>query len=212
MVAPCSSPLLVRLVVLQLALSAGSASPQDISTNGFEGDCTANDSNCPLLRSAYWETWQDSPDANGTECTDGLDNDNDELIDSLDPGCMSPCDSSEDLEVTGNRVTCLSGDNVPVTDPETGDIVECMFDGDGGMGNDPDCAPAPGSDCWGCWNGYNSFLGEFCEPDHACWNNGCAVCNTLANPDCVESCISCQEACDGIDNNCDGTIDERCST
>jgi hypothetical protein len=61
------------------------------------------------------------------ECADGLDNDDDGLIDWADPDCIHPCDNGEgslNMEVPGaNNAPCR---------------MDCFFDSDGGSGND-DC-------------------------------------------------------------------------
>jgi hypothetical protein len=60
-----------------------------------------------------------------TQCSDGIDNDGDGLIDSADPECTGPNDDRESSYATG-----IPGDNV---DPCKQD---CFFDGNSGMGND----------------------------------------------------------------------------
>lgn len=58
-------------------------------------------------------------------CGDCLDNDDDGLIDSRDPGCIGPCDNSEDvydLQIPGgDTATCMR---------------DCYYDDDQGPGND----------------------------------------------------------------------------
>ncbi|HVR61648.1 MAG TPA: hypothetical protein VMU50_07095, partial [Polyangia bacterium] len=60
-----------------------------------------------------------------TQCSDGIDNDGDGLIDYDDPECVGPLDNDE-----GSFATGIPGDNV---DPCKQD---CFFDGNSGMGND----------------------------------------------------------------------------
>jgi hypothetical protein len=60
-----------------------------------------------------------------TQCSDGIDNDGDGLIDSADPECTGPNDNDESTFGTG-----IPGDNV---DPCKQD---CFFDGNSGMGDD----------------------------------------------------------------------------
>jgi hypothetical protein len=60
-----------------------------------------------------------------TQCSDGIDNDGDGLIDSADPECTGPADNDESSFATG-----IPGDNV---DPCKQD---CFFDGNSGMGDD----------------------------------------------------------------------------
>lgn len=61
------------------------------------------------------------------QCADGLDNDNDGLIDWEDPDCLHPCDNSE-----GSLAMDVPGAN------QSGCKMDCFFDSDGGSGND-DC-------------------------------------------------------------------------
>jgi hypothetical protein len=60
-----------------------------------------------------------------TQCSDGIDNDGDGLIDLADPECTSAADNDESSYATG-----IPGDNV---DPCKQD---CFFDGNSGMGDD----------------------------------------------------------------------------
>lgn len=105
-------------------------------------------------------------EAGATQCNNCIDDDNDGLLDGLDPHCISSADNDESSFATG-----IPGDNRDPSKPD------CFFDGDSGAGNDgceidlccllgtcPDndctvsqecidfCAPAapPGCDCFGC--------------------------------------------------------------
>jgi hypothetical protein len=59
------------------------------------------------------------------QCNDGIDNDGDGKIDSLDPECVGPCDNDE-----GSFATGIAGDNVDACKQD------CFFDGNSGMGDD----------------------------------------------------------------------------
>jgi hypothetical protein len=79
-----------------------------------------------------------------TQCSDGIDNDGDGLIDYADPECTSPADNDESSFATG-----IPGDNV---DPCKQD---CFFDGNSGMGDDGcqwelKCDPANPGQYVGC--------------------------------------------------------------
>lgn len=107
-------------------------------------------------------------------CGDCLDNDGDTSLDSQDPGCIGPCDNSEDvydLQIPGGDTpTCLR---------------ECYYDSDQGPGND------------GCeWN-------ESCdplEPDDLCpftGPGGPVRCPDTQDEQCEETCLPL------VPNGCD---------
>ena len=60
-----------------------------------------------------------------TQCSDGIDNDGDGLIDSADPECTGPADNDESSFATG-----IPGDNMDACKQD------CFFDGNSGMGDD----------------------------------------------------------------------------
>ncbi len=63
----------------------------------------------------------------GTQCSDGIDNDDDGKIDFGDPECVGPLDDDE-----GSFATGIPGDNSDACKQD------CFFDGNSGMGDD-DC-------------------------------------------------------------------------
>ncbi|HVZ73665.1 MAG TPA: hypothetical protein VHJ20_14900 [Polyangia bacterium] len=60
-----------------------------------------------------------------TQCSDGIDNDGDGLIDLADPECTGPADNDESSFATG-----IPGDNKDACKQD------CFFDGNSGMGDD----------------------------------------------------------------------------
>jgi hypothetical protein len=80
-----------------------------------------------------------------SQCSDGIDNDGDGLIDGFDPECTGPLDNNE-----GSFATGIPGDNV---DPKWQD---CFFDGNSGAGDD------------GCRYATGCLTGELKPTDPSC--------------------------------------------
>jgi hypothetical protein len=85
------------------------------------------------------------PATGTTQCSDGIDNDGDGLIDGLDPECSGPWDNDESSFATG-----IPGDN---KDPKWQD---CFFDGNSGAGDD------------GCRYGTDCLYGATPQTDPSC--------------------------------------------
>jgi hypothetical protein len=159
-------------------------------------------------------------DATGTTaCSDGKDNDGDELIDGFDPECTGPADNDEGTFATG-----IPGDN---RDPKWQD---CFFDGNSGAGDDdcryatgcltgelePDdkdctltdacikfCAPLTpnGCDCFGCCtvqmpggDTVDILTATSCSLDQVDDEDACPRC--VKSDDCGNTCGHC-ELCPG---------------
>jgi hypothetical protein len=105
------------------------------------------------------------PATGSTQCTDGIDNDGDGLIDARDPECTGAVDDDE-----GSYGTGIPGDNVD-------QCQDCFFDGDSGQGNDG-CAypsscfsgvdPGGAADCFNC--AVSTRCVDYCKPNTP---NGC---------------------------------------
>jgi len=100
-----------------------------------------------------------------TQCSDGIDNDGDGLIDYFDPECIGPLDNDESSFATG-----IPGDNVDACKQD------CFFDGNSGMGDD------------GCeWQ-------LKCDPANPGKNTGCPYdpsyknCPTTQSQQCINFC------------------------
>jgi hypothetical protein len=123
------------------------------------------------------------------ECGDLVDNDNDGLVDSLDPDCLGPCDDTEDSYFGGipgqNNAPCRQ---------------DCYFDQDTGAGND---------DCY--WNHQCDPLSE--PPGYPpSGDNKCAYDSSASTPGTSKSCdelynaqsAACESYCKPLTpNGCD---------
>lgn len=179
------------------SLSTGGATATGGTTNTFGG-------NTPI---------------GNTQCSDGIDNDGDGLIDGFDPECTGPWDNDE-----GSYATGIPGDNV---DPKWQD---CFFDGNSGAGDDgcryntgcltgdlpPDdkdckltdacikfCAPLTpnGCDCFGCCtvdlgggDTVDILAASSCSLDKVDDAKACPRC--VKNDACGNTCGRC-ELCPG---------------
>jgi hypothetical protein len=131
-----------------------------------------------------------------TETCNGIDDDCRNGIDDGNPGGGAPCDGPDGDSCLEGMTTCASG--MPQCSDVTGTTVEIC------NGIDDDCAggidngnPGGGAACDG---GDTDFCLE-----------GIVVCSGGA-PMCNDSTGSTAEACgNGIDDNCNGSIDEGCS-
>lgn len=155
----------------------------------------------------------------GCICSNGIDDDEDGLIDGLDPECTSPLDNDEATYATG-----IPGDN---RDPKWQD---CFFDGNSGAGDDkcryhtdcltgdkaaddPDCELSAacvefcggrtpnGCDCFGCCTvsigiaeSVDILTGNDCSVDKAEDADACPPC--VKSTACGNTCGEC-ELCPG---------------
>lgn len=105
-------------------------------------------------------------DVANPQCSDGIDNDGDGLVDSADPECVGPCDNDERSFATG-----IPGDNKDACKQD------CFFDGNSGQGDD------------GCeWN-------LKCDPKSPGAGSGCpyddkAKCKAEQSEQCIKTCRS----------------------
>jgi probable HAF family extracellular repeat protein len=164
---------------------------QDVDWDGVsicEGDCDDNNPN-------------KSP--NNTEepfgspiCTDGIDNDCDNLIDAVDPGCEIPCiDNDGDGYGANGNPSCLFPFEIDCNDNDPAinqGAMEVPYDG-----IDQDCN---GSDLTDAdRDGFDADI---------IGGTDCNDSNALIYPGAIEGPYGDLTCCDTVDNNCDGTIDE----
>jgi hypothetical protein len=121
-----------------------------------------------------------------TQCTDGIDNDGDQMTDSGDVECTGACDDDE-----GSFATGTAGDN---RDPFWQD---CFFDGNSGAGNDGcrynTCCLYPAGHPMACTQ--QQINSGACDVSQECVN----VCAPAAPPGC--DCFGCCTVC-GVTGGC----------
>ena len=131
----------------------------------------------------------------GDEVCDGIDNNCDGLIDNLS-GLNMSCNGEVDQSCAYSRLSCMSGELGAVQ------ATSCEFN------------EVPAEVCDGIDNDCNGQIDEMDLSQNACM----ASCNRNGRQICTDGEVICEptealpeEQCgDGIDNNCNGQIDENC--
>jgi len=176
-------------------------------------------------QSGYWDT-----DNNGS-CEYACIYAGSEICNGQD----DDCDGAEDNGLTAPSPQDVCGVSPAATAPEctTGVTVACVASGSSASWQctfpqdvcDPNCATASelcdnlDNDCDGQVNEDFPKWGQSCYSDDglsvshgACRTQGTYVCDSLTSTACDAvkgSCApNCEELCDGVDNDCDGVVDE----
>ena len=163
------------------------------------GTCKEGTSLCKLGK---WETCQGQVTPQKEDCTDGLDNDCNGKINNgciCKPGEVKDCGSAQG-ECKKGKMTCL-----PKAEwgPCTGQIGPSTETCDG---KDNDCDGKVDGMQRPCYTGSSSALGKgICKQG----KQTCSFGNW--NPLCLGQVLPKPEACDGIDNDCNGLVDESIS-
>ncbi len=130
----------------------------------------------------------------GEHCFDGQDNDCDGLTDGDDPACDPSC---PDADGDGYRDVACGGsdcdDDDPTAHPGAGEHCTDGVDNDcNGLADDQDAGGCPAGCADRDGDGYL---------DGACGGHDCDDAEATTSP-------GAPEACDGVDNDCDGEVDE----
>ena len=137
-----------------------------------------------------------------TDCTDGVDNDGDTLIDCEDPNCSDNvacpenCSNLIDDDADGD-IDCLDSECATI-EPCVETICDDSLDGD----NDTftDCADTDCSDDPACPETCDNSVDDDADGDIDCADSEC-TCNAACDPFPAEDCTN------GIDDDCDGDAD-----
>lgn len=158
----------------------------DPCTTGLNGVCAAGTKVCTNGMISCSQTTQPS-----AEVCDGLDNDCNGAVDNGNPGGAMACTTGQlgvcapgTTSCTGGAVVCNRNTNPSA---ETCDGLDNDCNGTVDNGN-----PGGGVNC-------NTGQQGICAPGTTACTGGAIVCNRNNNPS--------TEACDGLDNDCNGVVD-----